>query len=281
MLCCTPAILAAAAPDAAPERNRGARRTIAVLGLAGSALDADTARLVEEMIVASLDSTGRFKVTSPNDLVAVLGFERQKQSLGCEESAACLAEIAGALGVEFVAAARVGKLENLTVLMLAIIDVKNAAAVARSRRTLGSVKEFPAAIDAMVAEAVAGIGPAFGSRLSAFGTAVGGAAAAHLSTELGTSETPASGAPRAAAEPALPKAESRKSKAGFWLASGAAVWFASSAMSETKSRDSTLSRGEYARASTAAENAVFRSNVAWGVAGTAALAAGVFVAFPF
>jgi hypothetical protein len=41
----------------------------------------------------------RLKVTTAGDVASILGLERQKQLLGCGESS-CLAELAGALGVE-------------------------------------------------------------------------------------------------------------------------------------------------------------------------------------
>lgn len=39
-------------------------------------------------------------VTSPKDVSAVLGLERQKQLMGCSGEASCLAELGGALGVD-------------------------------------------------------------------------------------------------------------------------------------------------------------------------------------
>jgi len=268
----------AADPSPANAQRARPRRSIAVLAVAGAGLDPDAAKLVEELVVGSLDATGRFKVTSRNDMAAVLGFEKQKQVMGCEE-ASCIAEIAGALGVELVAAPRAGRLDDLTMLTLSIVDVKSAAALARSRRSLGKASELPGAVDAMVAEMLGVIDGAARSGGSEPVTEVPGSAApARVSVDA----SPLPG-------PARPE-RGRASRFGAktWLAAGAAVvaagaaaWFASTALAEAKTRDSTLSRAEYARASAAAEDAVTRSNIAWGVAGTATVAAGVFVAFPF
>jgi len=274
-----------------------ARRSIAVLAPAGAGFDADTARLVEELVVSSLDATGRFKVTSRSDMASVLGFEKQKQTLGCDESASCIAEIAGALGVELLAAPRAGKLENLTVLTLSIVDARTASAVARARRTMGSLTELPGAIDAMVAEMVPVVSAAPGSPPqppSRFGQEQerpkreGGDRTVDA-TVVGPADLP----PRVSRSEE--RAERNERGAGgralgvkTWLASGLALaaagagtYFALSARSEATARDTTLSAAEYDRAQAAAAAGVQRTNIAWGVAGAAGLAAGLLFVFQF
>jgi len=268
-----------------------------VLAPAGGGLDADTVRLVEELVVGSLDATGRSKVTSRSDMASVLGFEKQKQTLGCDESASCIAEIAGALGVELLAAPRAGKLENLTVLTLSIIDARSATAVARARRTMGSLTELPGAIDAMVAEMLPAVTAAPGSPPrppSPFGQEQ-----ERPKGEGGdrTVDAAASGTP--ALPPRVSRSEERAERnergaggkalgAKTWLATGLALaaagagtYFALAARSEATTRDTTLSAAEYDRAQGAAEAAVFRTNVAWGVAAAAGVAAGLLFAFQF
>jgi len=269
------AVLFCSGASAAP-----GRRTVAVLAPAGGGLDADTARLVEELVVGSLDATGRFRVTSRSDMASVLGFEKQKQTLGCDESASCIAEIAGALGVELLAAPRAGKLENLTVLTLSIIDARSASAVARARRTMGSLTELPGAIDAMVAEML---------------PAVTGGATAPSPTlpqkNLGEGDR-AGGASSARSLPRALSGEGwgggRRFGAKTWIAAGvalaaagAATYFALSARSEATARDTTLRAAQYDRAQAAADAAVVRTNIAWGVAGATGVAAGLLFAFQF
>ncbi|MBL8956471.1 MAG: hypothetical protein JNK82_37195 [Myxococcaceae bacterium] len=63
------------------------------------------------------------RVTTPKDMAAALGIEKQKQLLGCaDESSSCMAELAGALGADgFVTGqiARVGQSFQLNVKILA------------------------------------------------------------------------------------------------------------------------------------------------------------------
>lgn len=72
----------------------------------------------EQTFALRLSQSGEFRVTTPRDIAQILGLERQKQLLGCaDESTSCLAELAGALGVEGVISgelALVGKVYQLT-----------------------------------------------------------------------------------------------------------------------------------------------------------------------
>jgi hypothetical protein len=75
----------------------------------------------EETFALRLSQTGKARVTTPRDVAAVLGVERQKQLLGCGSNGSCLAELAGALGAEGIVTgeiALVGKVYQLTIKIL-------------------------------------------------------------------------------------------------------------------------------------------------------------------
>src|SRR4051794_22788356 len=60
----------------------------------------DRAQLWADHLAQQLSLQG-LQVTTHSEVQTLLGFERQKQLLGCDEkSPACLAELAGGLGVE-------------------------------------------------------------------------------------------------------------------------------------------------------------------------------------
>lgn len=65
----------------------------------------------EDRLAAKLAARG-FQVSTPADLEAVLGLERQRQLLGCSDGddTSCLAEISAAFGVPFVATGRLTRL---------------------------------------------------------------------------------------------------------------------------------------------------------------------------
>lgn len=56
--------------------------------------------LVDDAVLAALDSASDHRVVGKSDIDAVLGFERQKDLADCDDSS-CLAEIGGALGAEY------------------------------------------------------------------------------------------------------------------------------------------------------------------------------------
>jgi hypothetical protein len=91
-------------------------------------------------------------VVSGEEVRSMLGFEAQRQALGCEGDSGCLAEIAGALGVDEVLTGRVGKLGRTFVLELRRIDIKKAKVVASVTSTVtGAEDELVGAMRALVA----------------------------------------------------------------------------------------------------------------------------------
>lgn len=73
---------------------------LAAVSLAPVDVSPERAEVYLEHLSVALRAQG-FEVTTPKDVATVLGLERQRQLLGCADSA-CLAELAGALGVDSV-----------------------------------------------------------------------------------------------------------------------------------------------------------------------------------
>lgn len=87
-----------------------------------------TARIAE-----TIGKRGGYGVIAPDDIRAMLEQEAQKQLLGCSDDG-CLAEIAGALGVDALVSGRVSKLEAGFAISLSLVDP-------RASRALGHVNE--------------------------------------------------------------------------------------------------------------------------------------------
>ncbi len=81
--------------------------TVAVLGLTPLDLPEQRADYITEQLGVELVRAG-LVVTTPADLRAVLGLERQRQLVGCEGTT-CLAELTGALGAEIVVLGQVAR----------------------------------------------------------------------------------------------------------------------------------------------------------------------------
>lgn len=76
---------------------------------------------------------GGFDVVSKTDIVNLIGFEKQKTMLGCSD-ASCLAEIGGALGVDYMFTGQVGQIGSQYHLSLQWVDVRKARIAARGSR---------------------------------------------------------------------------------------------------------------------------------------------------
>lgn len=154
-------LLAATPAAAAP-----ARPSIAMLGVSGGAgFDPRILTTIEELLLTDLQNLHRFEVVGQSDIARLIGFERQKQMMGCSDSA-CMAEMAGALGVDYVMSADIGKLGEVTVVTSKLIDARKGSVVARASRTVSTDSALPAAVESLVRELAEAI-PDKGSPTSA------------------------------------------------------------------------------------------------------------------
>jgi len=117
------ALLSAAVPAFAASDSRV---KIAVLDLQARGVDATLVQSAGTLIASELNKLEVFKVISREDIRNMLSFEKDKQSLGCEADQACLAEIGGALGVEYIIAGSLAKIGDTTVLSLTLNNTKTS-----------------------------------------------------------------------------------------------------------------------------------------------------------
>ncbi len=132
-------LLVASSAFAAEERVK-----VAVLDLQAKGAPAETAASVTNLVASELDRIGVFKVVSGEDIRAMLTFEKTRQSLGCESDISCLAEIGGALGVDYIVAGSLGKLGDTFTLFLNLMDIKKAVVEGRVQENVeGEAKLIP------------------------------------------------------------------------------------------------------------------------------------------
>lgn len=125
-------LLWAAAASAASD----SRVKIAVLDLQPRGVDPALAQSGGTLVASELNKLEVFKVISREDIRNMMSFEKDKQSLGCEADQACLAEIGGALGVEYIIAGSLAKIGDQLVLSLALNNVKTASVENRLSETV-------------------------------------------------------------------------------------------------------------------------------------------------
>lgn len=149
----------AAAAEPAPAKLR-----VAVLGLENSAgVSTATANVLDDVVATEVAAPGTFQVMTPKELSAALGFERQKQLLGCTEQSSCMAELTSAMGVQYLVTGQVGQLGSSYRVSLALVNASTAQAVARvARQCEKSDEALAGSAQAAVRELFASAG--FGQR---------------------------------------------------------------------------------------------------------------------
>jgi deoxycytidylate deaminase len=111
-------------------------RRIAVFDLEATGADPVLAQASSLLLPTEVRSRNPgAQVIASSEVQSLLGLERQKEMLGCGTSA-CMAEIAGALGVGELVSGRLGMVGKTYVLELRRIDVKAARVLGSAVRTL-------------------------------------------------------------------------------------------------------------------------------------------------
>jgi TolB-like protein len=137
LACCSvPALAADARPAAQPRRLRVAVMDMRPLGTEGI-----KAELLSEIALTEASTVQGLDVVGKSDITAVLGLERQKQMLGCGEDTSCLAEIGGALGVDYLLTGSLGRLGTLYRVDLRLVDARKARVLGRAGESVSGEEE--------------------------------------------------------------------------------------------------------------------------------------------
>ena len=109
-----------------------AQRKVAVMPLVAKRMAGDTIEILDELLVNGLHQSAKYQIVGGSDLNAMLGFEKMKEALGCDD-VACAAEIGGALGVDMIVAGSVSKLGDMVIISAKLIDPKRAEVRSRAQ----------------------------------------------------------------------------------------------------------------------------------------------------
>jgi hypothetical protein len=111
------------------------------------------AKLLSELMLSEVTRFGRFDAIGSSDIVAMLGLERKRQMMGCADNSACLAEIGGALGADYLLTGQVGLLGTRYRVDLKLLDVKRARVMGREGDFAGQNEDaLAAAVSTLVAK---------------------------------------------------------------------------------------------------------------------------------
>jgi TolB-like protein len=130
------AVLLAAVPTGVSSlaAAQGKTVSIAVTDLAARGVDPVAAGALTTEVTNTLSAMGVFSVISGEDIKRLLTLEATKQACTGSGDAACLAEIGGALGVDYLVYGEVSKLADTFSISLTLLDTAKAAAVGRANR---------------------------------------------------------------------------------------------------------------------------------------------------
>jgi hypothetical protein len=150
--------LSEAPPETAAVEPTPSRRVlrVAVYDFNTDDIPPRVGRLVTDATVAELRKLEGLSVVGMDEIRAMLDHESQKQMVGCTDES-CLAEIAGALGVDHIVIGTVAALEGQSLFGLKRIDQRNAQTVSSSNLRLdaGNGEELLAAVGPAVEETFA------------------------------------------------------------------------------------------------------------------------------
>lgn len=99
--------------------------TVLVLDLEAVGASRDDAHFVTAEIAKTFASAGTVEVLTATDLRRLAALESDKQAAGCEQSS-CLAELANAMGAQYVVFGSIGRIDRDYVLEMSLFEAANA-----------------------------------------------------------------------------------------------------------------------------------------------------------
>lgn len=103
---------------------------VAVMPLKERSVKADIASSLTQVVAQEFKNFKGFSVISQDDIKAMLALESDKQLLGCDD-VSCIAEIGGALGVDYLVTGTVGQVGDTFLVWLKLIDIRQAKVLNR------------------------------------------------------------------------------------------------------------------------------------------------------
>jgi len=133
--------VAASMPVAQPANASDARLKVALLDLKAVGVDETISESILDVYASGIHRLGCCTVVSSSEIGAMLGFEKKRQLLHCSEEASCVAEIAGSLGVDYLALGSIGRVGDTFVLNLKLVDARKAVVEGRYTDRVGGAAD--------------------------------------------------------------------------------------------------------------------------------------------
>ncbi len=133
--------------------------SVAVMGLkvSGRQMDRTMVRSMEDLLSNEIRALGGLRVISRADIVGLLNLEKQKRLMGCANDQ-CLAEIGGALGVDWMLTGSISDFGQTVLVNLKLLDVRDVRVIASSsQKASGGTEGLVDVLPKMVKELFVGL----------------------------------------------------------------------------------------------------------------------------
>ena len=138
----SPKVIEPASQETPPPSALESPRVL-IMDLKNNGVAADTVKTLQGILAVQVGAYSALDVISGEDVRRLVALEAEKQSVGCDDSGACMAEIAGALGAGLVIFGDVGQLGELLVVNLNLFNVDTAQSEGRVTIEAPSLESFP------------------------------------------------------------------------------------------------------------------------------------------
>ncbi len=127
-------------------------RRVAIYNLELQNVPAGIGQVVTDALLSEIRKLEGISAIGMEEITQMISLEAQKQMLGCESSESCLANIAGALGVDELITGTLTELADGRVILIRRIDQRQAKVIhdVQKRLKIGSGEEFLLAIEPSV-----------------------------------------------------------------------------------------------------------------------------------
>ncbi len=112
-------------------------------------VDKGTGQVLGDLVLEALLNRHGIRALGPNDITQMLKAEDRRRLISCDDES-CLVELAGAMGTDWLIGGSVGKLDDIFVFNLMLIDSKKAKVTSRVSQTITKLKLAPALVGPMI-----------------------------------------------------------------------------------------------------------------------------------
>jgi hypothetical protein len=139
---------------------------LATVGFSQVGLSDAQAGFYAEHFSTKLSEEPNVRITTPKDMAALLGIEKQKQLLGCsDQSSSCMAELAGALGADGLITGQVAKVGKRFQLNLKVIAGDGSRTLfVHSSKLLASEEDLVEELNSVAGDAIRKVREQLGMR---------------------------------------------------------------------------------------------------------------------